>query len=379
MKFKKTLVLFITLVFLVLLAYLLERPKGTVQPSSLFPEFTIDAASLIDVRNKDAAKDGKEEAVSLAKEGQEWKIAGFPADEELVKKALESIAELKKAANVVSKNPENQKLYEVDPNKGIKVKISDGKKKVLADFFVGKTGPDFMSTYLRKADSNEVLLCEGYHLRSAFSRTLKNWYDLNVSKFTPEDISKIEIVEADRKISLKKDKDKWQLTDPNQQQAQAKKNLADDMANTLSRLRAIDLLKAEPDKFAEYNLTPPARQVSVFLADGTERKISIGKKNEQNQYYVKAEKDVVYLVAQYHIDKLSKSFEELKEVPPPPAQADPNSGGQAGANALPAGENPADLGGKSQAGTPQGPSALKMPPSMPVTPPAVPKAPPKGE
>lgn len=373
MKLKKTLVLFITLVFLVLLAYLLERPKGTVQPSSLFPEFTIDAAGLIDVHNKGS----KEEAVSLVKAGQDWKVAGeegFPADAELVKKALESISELKKAANVVSKNPENQKLYEVDPNNGIEVKVSDGKKKVLADFFVGKTGPDFMSTYLRKADSNVVLLCEGYHLRSAFSRTVKNWYDLNVSKFTPEEIAKIEIAGADgKKLTLKKDTDKWQLIDPNQQQAQAQKNLADDMANTLSRLRSIDLLKAEPDKFAEYNLVPPARQVAVFLTDGTERKISVGKKNEQNQYYVRAEKDVVYLVAQYHIDKLGKSFEELKEVPPPPAQADPE-GVQPGANAFPSGENPADSASKSQAGTPQGTPAPKMPPAMPMMPPASPKS-----
>jgi|GEM_PF-416423 len=335
MKFKKTLILFVVLVFLLLIAYLLERPRGTIQPLSLFPDFTIDAASLIHIHNRG----NKDEApVTLVKSGQDWKIEneqGFPADSELVKKALESISELKKANNVVSQNPENQKLYEVDPNQGIEVKVSDAKKKNLANFFVGKTGPDFMSTYIRKADSNEVLLCEGYHLRSAFSRTAKNWYDLNICKFTPEEITKIEIAEAGRKLTLKKDKENWQLIDPNQQQARAKKNLADDMANTLSRLRAIDLLRAEPDKLAEYQLNPPARQLTVFLTDGTDKKISIGKKNDQNQYYVKAEKDVIYLVAQYHVDRLNKSFEELKELPP---QADPNNTKQ------PTAENPAATG-----------------------------------
>jgi hypothetical protein len=361
MTFKKTLFLFILLVLLGIFAWM-DRPKPDVKPSSLFPEFTTDAATLINIHNKG-------ENVTLAKSDKDWKIGdakGFPVDPELIKKALDSIAELKKAKNMVSNNPESQKIYEVDPNRGIEVKVSDGKKKLLADFLVGKTGPDFMSTYLRKAGSNEVFQCDGYHLRSAFSRTVKNWYDVNVCKFTPEEIAKITIATADKKLTLKKDHDAWQLIDPNQ--APAKKNLADDIANTLSRLRAIDLATVEKDKLAEYELSPPARQVTVSLNDGTEKKISIGKKNDQNQYYVKADKqgapvaEIIYLVSQYNVDKLSKTFEDLKEVPPLPAKD-----GSKSDNPQSGGTNPPPMPGLppgmnvSGSGNPH----LNMPPNMP--------------
>ena len=357
MTFKKTLFLFILLVLLGLFAWM-DRPKPDVKPSSLFPEFTTDAATLINVHNKG-------ENVILAKTDKEWKVGddkGFPVDSELIKKALDSIAELKKAKNMVSRNPESQKIYEVDPNQGIEVKVSDSKKKFLADFLVGKTGPDYMSTYLRKAGSNEVLLCEGYHLRSAFSRTTKNWYDVSVCKFTPEEIAKITIVTADKKLTLKKDHDTWQLIDPNQ--APANKNLADDIANTLSRLRAIDLAREEKDKLAEYELSPPARQITVSLNDGTEKKISIGKKNDQNQYYVKADKEVIYLVSQYNVDKFNKTFEELKEGPPPAKEGAQSDNPQSEGTNFPS-MPPGMIPGKNASSASGMNPHLSMPPSTP--------------
>jgi len=377
MTFKKTLIFFIILVLAGLFVWM-DRPKRNVQPSSFFPEFTTGTAALINIHNKG-------EDVTLAKTDKDWKIGdnkGFPADSEMVQKALDSIAELKKAKNLVSRNPENQKLYEVDPNQGIEVKVSDSRKKLLADFIVGKTGPDFMSTYIRKAGSNEVFLCEGYHLRSAFSRTVKNWYDVNVCKFTPEEIAKITITSADKKLTLKKDHDTWQLVDPNQ--APAQKNLVDDIVNTLARLRAIDLVKEEKDKLAEYELSPPARQIIVSLNDGTEKKIDIGKKTDQNQYYVKLEKqgasetDVIYLVAQYNIDKFNKTFDELKEKPSREGQKSDNTqNGGMGSSApnMPPAEPRGNISGGGMNPPHMGMNRVGMPPSTPA--PTMPPMPPK--
>ncbi|MGA1875451.1 MAG: DUF4340 domain-containing protein [bacterium] len=308
MKFKKTLFLLILLILLGLVAYLLERPKDVTPSADTFPDFTVDAAALIHIRNKG-------EVVALVKTDDGWKLEGeqgFPADPDLVKKTLKSIDELKKEHNVVSNNPQNQSLFEVDPNSGIEVKVSGQDDKVLANFFVGKTGPDFMSTYIRKADSDEVLLGEGYHLRSSFTRTAKSWYDLNVCSLPSEQIEKISIIEGDKRLSLKKDQDQWLLIDPNQ--APAKKAVVDDMVTTLTRLRANDLLKA--DTLEEYGLAAPRKQIMVTMSDGSEKKIDIGRQNDKNQYHVKAEKDVVYLVPQYSMNKFSKTFDELKEIPP---------------------------------------------------------------
>ena len=349
MKFKKTLFLFILLMALGVLAYIMERPKDITPSVNLFPEFTIDAAALIDIKNQ-------EEKIILVKTDEDWKLEdeqGFPVDPELVKKTLESIAELKRANNVVSHNPENQALFEVDPNKGIEIKVSDQDKKILANFLVGKTGPDFMSTYLRQANSDEVLLCEGYHLRSSFTRKPKNWYDLNITKLSQDQIEKIEINQEKKKLTLKKDQDAWLLIDPNQ--SPAKKNLADDMANTVARLRASDLLK--PDTLEEYELAPPKKQIVVSLSDGSEKIIDIGKKNDENQYYVKAEKDVVYLIAQYNVNKLiNKTFEELKEIPP---KEEPKSETSQDTKDTPSSENPSDNQGKQN--TAQQPVSTSVP------------------
>ena len=52
------------------------------------------------------------------------------------------------------------------------------------------------------------------------------------------------------------------------------------MVNTIARLRANNLLKA--DALGEYELAPPKKQIIVSLSDGSEKIIDIGKKNEEN-------------------------------------------------------------------------------------------------
>ena len=177
MKVRTTVILFGIFIILLVFVYLFEGPlserkqkkeKGVI---ALFPDFAKNRATKIEVKSQT-------KEVSLERKQEGWLISdtdGFAADPQLVNSALDTIKNLTRE-NIASKNPKKQELFEVTKEKGVDVKVSDTDQKILAHFYMGKTGPDFFSTYLRKEGSDEVLLTGGY-TKSTFDKSIKDWRD----------------------------------------------------------------------------------------------------------------------------------------------------------------------------------------------------------
>ncbi len=312
MKAKTTVILFGIFIILLLFVYLFEGPlseraqkkgKGVI---TLFSGF--DAAKATKIEVKSPAKE-----LSLERKEEVWLISdtdGFTADSNLVDNALTTVKNFTRE-NIASNNPKKHEPFQVNQGKGVEVKISDADQQMLAHFYIGKTGPSIFSTYLRKEGSNEVILAQG-SLKPTFDKTIKNWRDKTILNFLPGTITHLTLKTLTEEIELQKDVEgKWQITKP--EKANAKEEEVDAIEITLASLKAVDF--AEDYDLKKYQLDKPQISITAILEDKEEKRILIGKKDEEkSQYYVKNQaKKTIFLVGKYQIDKMNKTLQDLKE------------------------------------------------------------------
>jgi hypothetical protein len=220
-----------------------------------------------------------------------------------------------KREDIISRNPSKQEIFQVDPNNGFEVEIKGEEDKTLAHFYIGKNGPDFMSTYFRKAGSDEVILYKGFHLRSRFDKPADAWLDKFIIIVQEQDVDRIEFNRTDGQFSLLHDheEEKWLLDIP--EKSDVKENIVKDITQTLFNLRATKVQRLKPDQeLDEFGLDKPLLGINIIMADETSKTLLIGKKDDKTEeYYVKLyERDIVYSVGKFSIDKLNKPWQELK-------------------------------------------------------------------
>ncbi len=315
MNFKKTILLIIVLAILIGIAYLgKSKTKRAGEEPGLFPEFAIEEAIAIRINSP-------ETKVSLSKEGDTWLVAekdNLDADTQQVTQALESVKEIKKGKNIISVNPEKQEIFEVDPNNGFEVEIKGAGDKTLAHFYMGKTGPDYMSTYVRRADSAEVILHKSFHLRSYFDKAPDAWLDKAIIKFTGDDMQGVEVTRAEGSYALIKEKDKWLLDAP--VKSETNEEEVKKIITAITSIRATKLERQKPEESLQgYGLDNPYLDIKVSLFDGSNKEITIGKtEGKDDEFYLKLmDRDIIYTIAKYNIDRLDKPWEELRYIPPP--------------------------------------------------------------
>jgi len=334
MKVKTTVILFGVFVILLVFVYLFEGPlsekrqKKTPDVALLFPDFDKKSATKIEV--KSPAK-----SIVLDNKGDAWLIAetdDFTADPQLVNNALDAIARLMRDT-IVSKNPEKQDIFEVTPTKGVEVKVSDAEKNMLAHFYIGKTASDFFSSYLRKEGSEEVLQVTS--VTPTFDKDIKAWRDKTVLTFVPDAATQLLLTTTTGEIVLEKDEEgKWEITKP--VRAPAKNEMLTNILRTLSSLKALDF--AKDYDITTYALDAPQITVTVILKDQEEKRLLIGKMDEEkSQYYAKNQaKKTIFLIGKFQFDTVNKTVEDLteeekkeapphadgkSEVPPPPVES----------------------------------------------------------
>jgi hypothetical protein len=302
--------LLILLVSLVIVAIIIENPfskkaqeKEVEQVTALFPNFKIEDATKIEIKQL-----GSEFVLEL-KEGK-WSVtsaADFPADQDSVQKLLENVRDFK-IQDVVSKNPEKQVLFQVNDTMGISTKISDSKGSVIAQVYIGKNGPNFMSTYIRKEGSDEVILATGY-LKSVFDRSKTSWKDLNIFKFDAKLCEYIYLESPGSKITCEKDdKGVWNVKEPEAFPADGP--TVDKIAETLAGLTTNDY--PEKKALSEYGLDKPERTLKFRLSDKTEYTLIISKEDKNKFYAKKPDSDMIYSLYKYRIDNIFKKLDDLR-------------------------------------------------------------------
>jgi hypothetical protein len=325
MKVKTTVILFGVFVILLLFVYLFEGPlsekrqKKTTEVSLLFPDFEKASATTIEVKSPT-------KSIVLDTKGDAWLISGtddFTADPQLVDNALDTIAGLLRDT-IASKNPDKQDIFEVTPAKGVAVKVFDEQQNILAHFYIGKTASDFFSSYLRKEGSDEVLQVGS--ITATFDKDIKAWRDKTVLTFSPDTVTQLLLKTTSEEIVLERDEEgKWMITQPGK--APAKNEMLTNILRTLSSLKALDF--AKDYDITTYELDAPQITVTVILKDQEEKRLLIGKMDEEkSQYYAKNQaKKTIFLIGKFQFDTVNKTVEDLKEEEKKeePAQADEKS------------------------------------------------------
>jgi len=313
MRFKITASLIALLIALVLFTYLFERNEVKEKQESsakgaIFPAFKAEQASSIEIKTK-----GK--VISLTKKEERWLVAVnggyYPADGEGMENIFKTIRGMQRES-VVSTDPAKYPVFELDQANGIELKLSRADHSTLAYFFVGKNGPDLISTYVRIEGEKEVFLLTGM-LNATFGKELKDWRDKAIFNLKAEDIVGVDITSPKKKTSLKKDeKGNWEMVEP--EKAKVKKDAIEGMVNTLATLNAYDFEDGADLKAC--GLVSPPTQIQIGMKDHSTYTLLIGKEKDSSKRYVKREDNpTIFLVQNFDLGPIMINTSELKEKP----------------------------------------------------------------
>jgi len=342
---RRTLILVIVFILMGLLVYIQEagrEKEAQEKPPEigvLFPDFDPAAVHTIEFKSFGGS-------VKIVKDGDQWFVEDdgtmYPADSAAVEKALDTTRDLE-AVQIVSKDPSKHMTFQVNASQETRVTGEDGSQKPLtmgsmgtevvftgenqekvAHFYVGKNGTvDFMSTYIRKAGEDAVLLANGY-LKMIYGKgSAAAWKDLLICEIPPEDIEKIRLGRGDDAIILRQMADEsvqavepvkvWKMVKPDRGVIESPQ--IQRVTGMFRRFRAADFAPDKEDP-SEYGFDNPTAVVAVTAVDGDERVFLFGNPVDEkaSQYYFKEEgADQVYLLPKYRMESVRKNPDDFFE------------------------------------------------------------------
>lgn len=202
-------------------------------------------------------------SVTLEKQGNGWMVTAplrCRADQSVVTAAVGKGKNIE-VKNVASSNPEKQHLFQVD-SAGTLIQMYAGGTAVAA-FRVGKPGPSYMETYVRKEGSNDVFLAEGM-FTYVFSHPAKDWRDKSIFKSEPELIRSVTYKYGDTTFTLAMKDSLWRLN-------------GDSVSQTTVRTLLSSLANLQADDFVDSALSVAPKQIALVDVDGTQIRLCQGK------------------------------------------------------------------------------------------------------
>lgn len=313
---KRLIGLLAILLLLALGAYFIERPRieesrkiaeGKTDAVKLFPELTKDTISKIVLR------DGLTEK-TLRKSDAGWEVSGdgvkfWKSDQSKIDEALKNITEELSEETLVTSNSSKHGMFEVTAELGIEVEVYAGGDSPAAKFFVGKQGPDFISTYIRK-DGEDRVFSIPIQIGTIYGRELTGWRDKFVMRFEPGQVAEALFDFPEGKYRVKKEVDgTWMLLEPEAAKANGVKIEAE-----LSAFSQLEAVSFEDKTLEEAGLAEPESEVRVKLSDGKEIALYISAESEGYvNGYVEGNPEVIFKIAMSNLSPLKiTSISQLK-------------------------------------------------------------------
>lgn len=203
-------------------------------------------------------------SVVIEKQGNGWMLASpirYRADQNVVTAAVGKGKSIE-VKNVVSSNPEKQRVFQVDST-GTLVQMFAGGNRTAA-FRVGKPSQAYTETYVRKEGSNDVYLAEGM-FSYQFTHSPKDWRDKSIFKSEPDIIRSVIFRYGDTTFTVANRDSLWRVNgDSVKDQASAR-----GVINSLANLQA--------DDFVDTALVSAPKQVALIDVEGTQIRFCQGK------------------------------------------------------------------------------------------------------
>jgi hypothetical protein len=294
-------------------AYLwfVERPRE-IKPAGPAKEkvFALDKSK---VEELSLAAPGAEE-VRVVKEGEGWRLAApmqASADKSEVDALVTSLESLE-MEEVVAESPADLGQFGLaSPRTSLSVRVQGATEPL--KLLVGEKTPDGGALYAKRATQARVFTIPSY-LETTFAKKPSDLRDRDLLHVKRDAVQTVAVTGPQGSYALARDeRGEWAFTAP--MATRAGRWSVDGLLGTLEGLR-FDSVAAEPAAdVKKFGLAPPARTVTLSLADGGARTLEIGGKAPEgdNKYYARAAGGaLVAVIPGAVVDDLAKGMNELR-------------------------------------------------------------------
>jgi hypothetical protein len=211
---------------------------------------------------------------------------------------------------IVSSNPEKRILFQVDSLTGTRLEFYR-EDTYLAGVIVGKMGPDYSSTYMRKPESNDVYLAEGSYAQ-LFNRPPSAFMDKTLLELEPGQIRTIEYTGRETNYTIQWLDTAWTVVPHSDESFTANDAKVERTVRRFSNLTFSEFVDEPAALQIDFN--NPELQVVISLADGSEASLAlVPEGGESKNYYVKSSADPEpYIVYDYIVNSMAPKLDELR-------------------------------------------------------------------
>ncbi len=202
-------------------------------------------------------------------------------------------------SSLISSNPEKQIVFQVDSTSTLVRVYANGAEK--AAFRVGKPGPSFTETYVRREGSNDVYLAKEL-LTYVFAKPAKDWRDKTIFKTERDSIREVRFQFGDTTFTLARTDTTWSV----ESQTAAEGTIAS-FLSSLSNFLA--------DDFIDSVVTAPPKLTGVLEVRGVQLRFHFNK--DANKYFVQSSEGPQWFIVQPY--KAQQVLKRKKELLPPGA------------------------------------------------------------
>lgn len=298
----------ILLLFVVIYLILIQKEKKTFSPAKVADFLELDSASVDGIEFRKLGT-----RLLFQRSKQRWYVVepdSFRADKSAVGKLLNAASHLE-VGELISSNKAKQLVFQVDTLTGTRLDFFAGENRV-ASVVVGKMSSDFLHSYLRKTDSDDVYLAEGQFGQMA-TRSVNRWRDRSIFTFDPKQIKEIELNTSEQKLKLAEEDTLWLLSRyPYEESIPADRQAVQDYIATLASIRADEFPRSPATKQVDFSR--PQLVVKLAFTDGhEERMVAVRTEKESNRYFVKTDQDRnVFILFEYNFNRLARRFEDFQ-------------------------------------------------------------------
>jgi len=279
-------------------------PSDEKKQEKVFPDVQSDKIDQITVKSE------KGETTTAAKQGDRWRQTqpvAVAADEAEISGITSNLASLE-PQRVVDEQPADLKQFGLDPAR-IEVTFRQGGKE--HKLLLGQKTPTGGDVYARVSDKPRVFIVASY-LETTFNKSPFELRDKTILTFERDKADRLEIVTADRTVTVAKQGADWRLTAP--VEARADFSVIEALLGRLNStpMKAIAAETADAAKLKEYGLDTPA--VTVNVGAGSARSgLILGKSAGEGVVYARdLSRPLVFTVETALADELKKPADDMR-------------------------------------------------------------------
>ena len=251
-----------------------------------------------------------EEDIVLEKKNDEWKMLSprkWEVDQELVNRMVGEISRLEAERVIKEEKPELKNYGLAKP----RLRITFQGEGKIQELLVGEKTPVGYQYYAKRRDLPSVYVVSGYRLDDFFKKP-EDLRERRLLRFEKNEVRKVTLVYPDKKITLEKKEEEWEITSP--LKTKGDKWEIEGLLDDLKNLRIEKFVEERAEDLKKYSLDKPLFRVEIWLGkDMAYKGLDFGKEEENLVYVARSGLGQVFAVNKDKMKRLKKTLFELRD------------------------------------------------------------------